>query len=138
MYHLRKLNILLDSSRPYNVPLGVETLKVHLSSQKPFCYTRRTTGSTLKAAFNSTCQYPDLKSNSEKYFAQIRVSIVSSICGSVYASLIMRLLSFLKSMQNLREPSFFLANTLLEEKGFSDGLIASTSNLSARYCLTYS
>ena len=63
---------------------------------------------------------------------------MSSIRGSVYASLTVRLFNFLKSIQNLRLPSFFLTNTTLEEKGLCEGLIASASSISFKCCRTSS
>ena len=63
------------------------------------------------------------------------VSIVLSMRGNMYASLIVLLLSFLKSIQKRKLPSFFLTRTTFEENGLFDGRIAPASNISFKCCL---
>ena len=63
----------------------------------------------LLASVSSTCQYPDCKSRLVKIVAPSKQSKDSSILGRLCASLIVRLLSFLKSIQNL-QTTIFLAD----------------------------
>ena len=67
-----------------------------------------------------------------KYLASANRWSVSSGLGMAYASLMVLLLSFLKSTQNRIVPSFFLTITTLEEYGLWLGLIAPASSISAR------
>ena len=59
----------------------------------------------------STCQYPAFTSNDVNITAPCRQSNDSSIQRRLYASFIVLEFNFLRSMQNLNEPSFFLTNT---------------------------
>ena len=61
--------------------------------------------SALLSSSNSTCQYHDLRSNDMNHWAPFRQSNVSSILGREYASFTVLEFNFLRSMQNLREPS---------------------------------
>ena len=57
-------------------------------------------------------------------------SRVSSMRGKLYASLMVRALSLRKSMQNHREPSFFLTRMTALAQGLLDFQIAPTSIIS--------
>ena len=102
---------------------------IHSHSQKP-------KGPTIKAVRGlasssiSTCQYPDFKSSVENHTAPCKQSRVSSILGSEYPSLTVLLFSFLRSMQNLSPPSFFLTSTTALAQGLKLFLIAPTSTIS--------
>ena len=92
----------------------------------------------LPSSSNSTCQYPDFKSNVENHIAPCRQSKVSSILGKAYPSLIVQMLSFHRSMQSLRPPSFFLTRTSALAHRLNLLLIAPISTISWRCCLTTS
>ena len=65
-------------------------------------------------------------------------SKVSSMRGKLYASLMVRALSLRRSMQNHREPSFFLTRTTALAQGLLDFQIAPTSIISFKCFLTSS
>ena len=69
---------------------------------------------------SSTCQYSDCKSRLVKMVAPSKQSKESSILGRLYASLIVLLLSFLRSIQNLRPPSFLQTRTTALAHGLAD------------------
>ena len=71
------------------------------------------------ASVSSTSQYPDCKSRLVKMVAPSKQSKESSILGRVCTSLMVLLLSFLRSIQNLKLPSFFQTNTI----GLAHGLV---------------
>ena len=71
-----------------------------------------------------TCQYPDFRSRAENHWVPCRLSRVLSIWGSKYASFTVQLLSFLRSMLNLRLPSFFQTRTTVLAHRLCNGWIA--------------
>ena len=107
---------------------------MHSHSQKP-------KGPTVKAvrglasSSNSTCQYPHFKSSVENHTAPCKQSRVSSILGNKYPSLTVLLFNFLRSMQNLSPPSFFLTSTTALAQGLKLFLIAPTSTINLKMCL---
>ena len=83
------------------------------SKRHPFAFIEPTSSTVntvngLLSSSISTCQYPDFRSSEENHSEPCKLSSVSSIWGSKYASLMVWLFSFLRSIQNLRLPSFFL------------------------------
>ena len=64
--------------------------------------------------------------------APFKLSKASSMRGMLYASLIVREFNFLRSMQNLKLPSFFLTNTTGLAHGLLERLIAPISSISLR------
>ena len=117
-------------------PSGVEMWPVHWSDQKALGHIHRTpNGPMLKAvrcllaSVSSTCQYPDCKSRLVKIVAPSKQSKESSILGRLCPSLIVQLLSFPKSIQNCRLPSFLQTNTTVLVQGLGDHCIA--------LCLTF-
>ena len=99
-------------------PSDIEMWAVHWLDQKAFGHIHRNPNSptvkavrSLLASVCSTCQYPNCKSRLVKIVAPSKQSKESSILGSLGASLIVQLLSFLKSIQNHRLPSFLQTNT---------------------------
>ena len=90
------------------------------------------------ASVSSTCQYPDCKSRLVKIVAPSKQYNESSVLGRLCASLIVRLLSFLKSMQNCRLPSFLWTSTTGLAQGLVDHHIAPISNISCKCFLTSS
>ena len=84
----------------------------------------------LLASVSSTYQYPDCKSRLAKIVAPSKQSKESSILGRLSASLIVQLLSFLKSIQNCRLPSFLWTNTTGLAQGLADDCMAPMSNIS--------
>ena len=71
----------------------------------------------LASSSNSTCQYPDFRSNVENHTAPCRQSKVSSILGNEYPSLTVLLFNLHRSIQNLSPPSFFLTSTTALAQG---------------------
>ena len=92
----------------------------------------------LIASVSSTCQYPDCKSRLAKIVAPSKQSKESSILGRLCASLIVQLLSFLKSIQNHRLPSFLQTNSTGLAQGLVDCCITPMSNISCKCFLTSS
>ena len=65
----------------------------------------------LDSSSIGTCQNPEFMSNVEKWAAPVRLSSVSQMRGNGWESLIVKELSFLKSIQKRSDPSFFLTST---------------------------
>ena len=64
-----------------------------------------------------TCQKPLLRSMVEKYQAPTRDSMVSRNLGIRYESFFVRAFRCLKSMHNLKVPSFFCTSTIALHQG---------------------
>ena len=92
----------------------------------------------LLASVSSTCQYPDCKSRLVKIVAPSKQSNESSILGRLCASLIVQLLSFVKSVQNCRLSSFLRTSTTGLAQGLVDHCIAPIFNISCKCFLTSS
>ena len=92
----------------------------------------------LLASLSSTCQYPDCKSRLVKMVTPSKQSKESSILGRLCASLMVLLLSFLWSIQNVKLPSFFQTNTTGLAHGLVDHCMVPISNISCRCFLTSS
>ena len=74
-----------------------------------------------------TCQYPDFRSSDENHWEPCRLSRVSSIWGTEYASLTVQLFSFLRLIQ--RPPNFFWTRTTVLAYGLCDLQIAPISSI---------
>ena len=85
-----------------------------------------------------TCQYPDFRSSEENHLEPCKLSRVLSILGSEYASLMVQLFSFLRSIQNLRLLSFFQTRTTVLAHGLCNLWIAPISSISWIWALTSS
>ena len=99
-------------------PSVIEMWPVHWLDQKAFEHIHRTLTVLmakavrgLLASVSSTCQYPDCKSRLVKIVASSKQSKESSIFGKLCVSLMVWLLSFLKSIQNHRLQSFLWTST---------------------------
>ena len=68
----------------------------------------------------------------------MRLSKVSQILGRGWESFFVREFSLLKSIQNLKEPSFFWTSTTALHQGLLLGRIAPASNINLRCSLTSS
>ena len=79
-----------------------------------------------------TCQNLLFKSMQEKMWVPTMVSMISGILGKEWASFPVWSLRCLKSIQNLKVPSFFRTNTTALHEGEVDGQIAPPSNISCR------
>ena len=77
-----------------------------------------------------TCQKPLLRYMVEKYQAPTNDSMVSGHLGIGYESFFVWAFRFLKSMQNLRVPSFFLTSTMALHHGDWEGHTAPPSSIS--------
>ena len=92
----------------------------------------------LLASVSSTYQYPNCKSRLVKMVAPSKQSKESSIHGRLCASWMVQLLSFLKSTQNHRLPSFLQTNTTGLDQELVDHCMAPISNISCKCFLTSS
>ena len=126
-------------------PSGIEMWPVHWLGQKAFKHIHRTpNGPTVKAvrgllaSVSSTCQYPDCKPRLVKVVTPSKQSKESSILGRLCASLMVQLLSFLKSIHNCRLPPFLWTNTTGLAQGLLDCCVAPMSNISCKCFLTSS
>ena len=77
-----------------------------------------------------TCQKPLLRSMVEKYQAPTRDSMVSGHLGIGYESFFVRAFRHLKSIQNLKVPSFFHTSMTALHQGDWEGCMAPPSNIS--------
>ena len=85
-----------------------------------------------------TCQKPLLRSMVEKYFAPTRDCIISSHLGIGYESFFVWVFRCLKSMQDLRVPSFFHTSMTALHHGDWVGHMAPPSSISWMCCHTSS
>ena len=85
---------------------------------------------------NSVCQYPLFKSSEVKICVSLRQFKDFSIPERLYASFMVLPFSFLKSIQNLIEPSSFLTSTTALAHGLADFQIAPISIISFKCFLT--
>ena len=85
-----------------------------------------------------TCQYPNFRWSEENHWEPCKLSSVSLIQGSEYASLMVQLFSFLRSIQNLRLLSFFQTRTTALVHGLCDFQVALISSISCIWTLTSS
>ena len=79
-----------------------------------------------------TCQNLLFKSIQEKMRASTMVSMISGILGKGWASFSILSFRHLKSMQNLKVPSFFWTNMTMLHQAEVDGQIAPPSNISCK------
>ena len=77
-----------------------------------------------------TCQKPLLRSMVEKYRAPTKDSMVSGHLGIGYESFFVWAFRCLKSIQNLKVPSFFRTSTMSLHQGDLEGHMAPQSNIS--------
>ena len=75
----------------------------------------------ISSSFILICQNPESRSKLLNSREPASISSVSSILGNGYLSGTVILFSFLKSVQNLKVPSFFLASVTGAENGDRDG-----------------
>ena len=83
----------------------------------------------------STCHYPNFRLSKENQWDPYRLSWVSSIQGSEYASMMVQLFSFLRSIHNLRLLSFFQTRTTGLAHGLYNFWMAPMSSISWRWAL---
>ena len=91
----------------------------------------------LLSSYILTCQYPDFRLREENQWESCKLSSVLLIWGSEYASLMVQLFSFLRSIQNLRLPSFFWTRTTALAHGLCDFQIAPISSISLMWSLMW-
>ena len=92
----------------------------------------------MESSSISTCQYSLFRSKEVKIVAPPKQSKVSSIWAKLYASLMVLAFKHLKSMQNHKDPSFFLMRTTALAQGLLEHHIAPTSNISLKWFFTSS
>ena len=85
----------------------------------------------LTVSSRSICQYPLLKSRVVKYFDLPRTANISSITSSGQPDLLQMRLSFLKSVQNLFDPSFLSTTTIGKLQGDLEGCIILAASISS-------
>ena len=108
-----------------------------LDSQKPNGPTVNAVNGLLSSSI-STCQYPDCRLSEENHCEPCKLSSVSSMWGNEYASLMVQLFSFLRSIQNLRLSYFFQTRTTVLAHGLLTFWIAPLSSISWIWALTLS
>ena len=91
---------------------------------------------SLSCSDIGTCQYPLFRSRVENHLAPWRASRRSSILGKGWASLMVAALSWQKSTQNRRLPSFFLTITTGEAHGLFEGRMTRLDSICCTWAIS--